>query len=333
MNDELFNECSKHYEANEKEFWNKLALFYGFSSANALRKKYQRARKARGLSLKIKQSNFDTLDNTSEYTTQKTIAKKDLPKILVFDIETSPLLAFVWGAYDQTIQPSNIIQDYVMFSWSAKWLFEKEIMSDVLTSDEANSHDDDRICRSIWNLINEADIVVTYNGDSFDLKKLNSRFIKNGLLLPNQYKHSVDLYKVMKSKFSMTSNKLDYVNAFLGLEQKIETGGFELWKKCYFGDSEALATMQKYNKNDVAITEMLYLKILPWITNHPNLNVWVEGEQPVCKNCGSDVLVWGNDYYYTATAKYQVCHCDNCGSMGRAKTNLLTKEKRKILLV
>ena len=35
----------------------------------------------------------------------------DLPKILLFDIETSPMEVYVWGLYKQFISHNNIIKD------------------------------------------------------------------------------------------------------------------------------------------------------------------------------------------------------------------------------
>jgi hypothetical protein len=329
MDDNLFAECTKHYEANESMFWGKLASQYGFATGNALRKRYQRARKSRGMSLKVKIGK----GNPSDYVTQtktKVVVRKDFPKILFLDIETSLLLLYAFGIYDQNIPIDNIVQDYHLISWSAKWIFNEKVESMVLTPEEAIAHNDKRIAMGIWDLVNEADIVVHFNGDKFDMRRMNTRFMINKLPPPNPYRQSVDLLKHVRRICGNTSNKLNYVNKILGLSLKIENSGMELWRKCFEGDAESLLKMEAYNRGDVVITESLYLEILPWITNHPNLNIWSDSETAVCKNCGNSMLTWLDKYYYTSNAKYQTCKCEKCGSYGRSKVNLVTKEKRRV---
>ena len=46
----------------------------------------------------------------------------DKPKILTFDIETSPVEAYVWGLWDQNIPIDFVKTDWTIFAWAAKWL-------------------------------------------------------------------------------------------------------------------------------------------------------------------------------------------------------------------
>jgi DNA polymerase elongation subunit (family B) len=217
-----------------------------------------------------------------------------------------------------------------VFSYAAKWLFEDEIIANVLTPKEATKKDDERIVREIWKLIDEADIVVTYNGDHFDFRKMNTRFVLYQLPPPSFYR-SVDLYKVAKDNFSMTSNKLSFVNTFLGIEDKTHTT-FDLWKRCWNGEQEALTELVNYNCNDSKITEMLYLKILPWIKNHPNIGLYNNEETSVCSKCGG-TIVWDGKFYYTQVAKYDTFRCSDCGSIGRSRYSILEKDKKKSVVV
>ena len=113
--------------------------------------------------------------------------KRDEAKILIFDIETAPLKAWVWNRWKQDVHLEQTISEWFMICWSAKWLGSEEVMGDCLTPHEILKEDDSRITESIWDLINEADIVIAHNGDNFDLPKLNSRFIVNGLVPPSTY--------------------------------------------------------------------------------------------------------------------------------------------------
>lgn len=91
------------------------------------------------------------------------IDKSKYPKILIFDIETSPMASYTWGRWKQNISLDQTISEWFMLSWSAKWLNNPNMMSDVLTPEEALREDDSRITKSMWQLFNEADIVLAHN--------------------------------------------------------------------------------------------------------------------------------------------------------------------------
>ncbi len=161
----------------------------------------------------------------------------------------------------------------------------------------------------MWKLINEADIIVAHNLDGFDLKRANTRFLKHNLPHPDYYR-KIDTLKVVRQNFKISSNKLDYVCKFLGLDTKINTGGFELWKKCYDGDKEALSKMNEYCNNDVKILENVYLELRPYIKNHPR----IELEDGKCPNCGSDNLKRVSPYK-TQRYEYEGYRCNNCSAL------------------
>lgn len=252
------------------------------------------------------------------------------PKILLFDIETSPMTVFVWGLYKQRINPSNVISDYFVISWSAKWLFSNETLSDVLTSGEAKAGDDARLIKGIWDLLNEADVVIAHNGVQFDIPKLNSRFIINGLTPPLPYK-TIDTCTQARKIFGFSSNKLDFIAKKLDLPiSKLHTS-FELWVDAIHGNSEALETMRVYNLNDVLVLEDLYVTIRPWIKSHPNLALYVESTEEVCPTClNAKIDIKGE--YATPRGLYKAFRCKKCGAVGRCGQNVLSKEKRKSLL-
>ena len=177
---------------------------------------------------------------------------------------------YVWGLkYNSYISPDNVIKDYSVLCWSAKWLFEPEVMGEKVTGKQAINREDADILTEMWRLLNEADIVVVQNGKKFDIPKLNSRFLLAGFP-PPMYYQVVDTKEVMAKHFGFSSNKLDYVNGFLGLDCKDEME-FQDWIDCVHGSEEALAKMLHYNKDDVVIMEELYLKLRPWIPGHANL--------------------------------------------------------------
>ena len=133
------------------------------------------------------------------------------PRVLLLDIETAPVLGFVWGLFDQNIALNQIHTDWHIISWSAKWL--NDPASKVMYMDQSkakNIEDDSKILKKMWNLLNEADIVVTQNGKKFDMKKLNARFILNNMGPPSPYRQ-IDTLVIAKKNFGFTSNKLEYM--------------------------------------------------------------------------------------------------------------------------
>src|SRR5690606_1184190 len=74
----------------------------------------------------------------------------------------------------------------------------------------------------------------------------------------------IDLLRIARRRFRFTSNKLQNLCYELGLPLKVETGGFDLWKRCADGDPVAWKEMRTYNIQDVIVTEQLMDRMRPW---------------------------------------------------------------------
>ena len=260
----------------------------------------------------------------------KQLIKTDtrLPKILIFDIETLPMHVRVWGLYKQRIPHTNVIKDWIVLSWAAKWLMDNNMMSDILTPLEVTDRDDKRICDSIWKLIDEADIIIAHNLERFDIRKLNSRFLINGLNPPSPYQ-SIDTLKHSQKIFAHSSHRLDWLGKLVRNEGKVDTD-YNLWIRCENGEQDALDYMLAYNKEDVGLLEEVYMWMRAWIRSHPNIGIYMDLQEPVCANCGSNNLV-SVGYYYTPAGKYESVRCE-CGAIGRYRSNNLSLEQSKKLI-
>lgn len=251
-------------------------------------------------------------------------------KILIIDIETAPMRSYTWGRWKQNVGLNQTISEFFLISWSAKWLYDTETMSDVLTPEEAIAEDDCRIVTKLWDLLDEAVIVIAHNGKSFDIPKINSRLILNGLPPVSSYTQ-IDTLEVVKKNFGFSSNKLDALCRYFGFDVKLDTN-FELWKGCMNGDKESLYYMEKYNKNDVDILEEVYLRLRPWIKMGFNMSLLNDSENIQCCSCGSnDIHEIDNKLYYTSVGAYKMYRC-SCGAISRGRKSILTKSKSKTTL-
>jgi len=250
------------------------------------------------------------------------------PKVLLFDIETAPILAYTWGIWDQNIALNQIKQDWFVLSWSAKWLGSKEVM--YMDQREAKDVSDDKpLLEGIWKLLDEADVVVTQNGKAFDQKKLYARFILNGMKPPSSFQHH-DTKKIASKHFAFTSNKLEYLTDKLNTKyKKIKNSGFTLWTRCLAGDLNAWKEMEKYNKYDVLALEELYLKLMAW---EPKVNYSVFMDETAFKCACGCVGLRSKGYAYNSSGKYKRYICKKCGKNYQSKQNELTLEKRKSIL-
>lgn len=234
-------------------------------------------------------------------------------KILLLDIENAPHQGYMWGLWQQNIGLNQLVQAGYTLCWAAKWYGEREMKFGSIYQDGTME-----MLKGIHKLMDEADCIVHYNGKKHDIPILNKEFVTYGFKPPSPAKH-VDLYQVAKAKFKFASNKMDYVSQALGLGKKHETS-FELWVACMENDPQAWKKMERYNKQDVLLLELIYDKFKPWIKDHANHNLYTEG-QLVCPNCGSK-HVQKRGFAYTALLKFQRYQCNKCGNWFRSNSSL-----------
>ena len=247
-------------------------------------------------------------------------------KVLVYDLETAPMLSYHWGRWKQNIGPAMTEQEGYVQCYCAKWLGDDKMYYDGLNLHGNSISDEKYVVASLHRLLDEADAVITFNGNRFDIPVVNTALIKHGFWPPSPSK-SIDLFRVVKSRFRFSSNSLNAVCEQLDLGQKAQTGGWQLWKGCMDGDAESWAKMQEYNEQDVLLTERLYDRLLPWINNHPNVNMYDHLTNDRCPNCGS-VHIVKNGTEYLATGAYQRYKCQDCGTNMRGKTMVNTAVQR-----
>ncbi len=246
-------------------------------------------------------------------------------KILTIDIENFPHLSYVWDLWNQNIGINQIEQVGRVVCFAAKWHGNPEV---EYYSDFHDGHE--AMVRQAYRLLDEADIVVSFNGKAFDIKKLKTEMVMlDHTMKPSNFQQ-VDLYQVAKTEFKFASNKLEYLLGQMSLGGKMKHSGFQLWIDCMNNDIDAWSDMREYNKMDVVKTEQLYDKWLPWISNHPNINVFAEDDDVEgCTRCGSSNFQ-KRGFHTNTFAKYQQYRCNDCGGWFKHKLSERLTEFRSV---
>lgn len=243
------------------------------------------------------------------------------PRTLVFDIETSPDVSYHWSRYDTNISLDHTLRRGGVICWAASWMQSARV---EFRSDWDDGHD--VMIARMHELLSEADIVVHFNGRSFDEKHLNREFDLAKLGPPAPFQR-VDLWQVGRSRFRYTSTKLDNYLLEKGLQRKVENAGFVLWRNVldFFGDlpddvvRKARRDMRRYNIGDVQSTKELYVdwRGSGWIFNHPNVGLYTDDDEPMCHACGSTELQ-KRGFARTQVSKFQRHVCKDCGTWGQS---------------
>lgn len=236
-------------------------------------------------------------------------------KILFLDIETSPLITYNWGLWEQNAVGIN--QDWFILCFAYKWGHENTYKSYKLPDFKGYSKDktnDKQLVSKIISLLDEADIVCGHNVKSFDLKKINTRAIVHGIKPPSPYQ-VIDTMSVSKSVSSFSSNRLNHITQQLGLGKKEDNGGFDTWLGCLSGDKNSWNKLEKYCKKDVKLLVDLYHTMKPWSKTHPNISSIV-GEDKLCPRCGAEKLQ-RRGYGYTGMSTHIRYQCTSCGGWSR----------------
>lgn len=236
-------------------------------------------------------------------------------RILLLDLESSPIVSAHWGLFNQNISIDQIREHPRVIGFGAKWYQGRpsRFWSEY-------HHSRQVMLEKARDLLDEADAVVTYNGQNFDQPWLHGEFAREGLEVPSPYK-TIDLYKIAKKAFRFPSHKLQYVSTALGQEGKKSTGGFKLWADCLWAEDEdvkrrAWAKMRSYCNRDVNELEPLFDTLRPYFPANLNLATVAGASGHHCPACGSG-NVQARGYAVAALRRYRRFHCQECGKWSR----------------
>lgn len=259
-----------------------------------------------------------------------------MPRILVLDIETQRGVVETWDLFPNYIPIDSVIVPKRILCFAAKWAGQKKVMFHAAWEDD----DVDAYCAMVaaaHDLLSEADVVVTWNGDRFDLHHFNAAFERLELGPPAPYR-SLDLIKTVKKHFKHgeLSSKLDwYAWQYLG-ERKTNHGGTDLWRDIRYGtEAEKLRAqriMTKYNKQDVVLTEKLFDRFRPWTGVNfaifePDLDE--NGRLKKCSHCLSENIE-SRGWAPALTYAHQRFFCRDCKGWSKGRKMVYSTELRPV---
>lgn len=206
-------------------------------------------------------------------------------KILIYDIETTRVKAWVWWSGKQFVSGDSLIDEPKIITIAYKWLGEDDIT--VLTWDEKSS--DKQLLEKFLKVYNSADMVIGQNNDRFDNRWVNARAMKYGLDV-NTFVRSFDIMRETKRLFRLPSYSMKYITNYLGIQTKLEHEGIKMWEKIQTGtpeeQKEYLQKMVEYNRQDIVATEDMYLTLRKYMGHKTHFGVLNGQERFTCPNCG-----------------------------------------------
>jgi len=258
------------------------------------------------------------------------------PKMYLLDIENTPQKGYFWGRFNQNIGSNQVVEPSYMLTWAAKDLNGTDVEFDSLFINQTayweDPKDDKRIIASMYEVLDEADIIIAHNGDNFDIKKIMARGMIHGLTPPSPFR-KIDTLKVARREGKFDSNKLDELAKFLGVPGKDETGGMPLWIDCMNGEPKAWDKMLSYNIQDIRVLEDVYRKIRHYDTKHPNIGQYYRDGKRRCTVCGSPAVRLTGGESHTNSSIFQEAVCGKCSHRMRVPGTIKTKPEKLVAVV
>ena len=177
----------------------------------------------------------------------------------------------------------------------------------------------DGFMRAVWDVFDQADLIIGHNADRFDARHLMGGWAEMGLPAPTPYK-VVDTLKIARGTFAYESNTLDALNKRLGIDAKTDKYDSRVAKAAVAGDKEAQDRIRFYNMGDIAASEALFDRLRPYARNIPHLGMWTDDEM-ACPSCGHTMTATGKTVHANVQ-RYEHLHCDNCGAHARGTATL-----------
>jgi hypothetical protein len=225
-------------------------------------------------------------------------------KILLVDIERLPGLAEAWDQKTRYVPYTKFHRLPETLCFTAKWYGRRRC---EFQSSWRQGHES--MVRRSWELYDQADIVVTYNGVKFDNEWLRADWQHYRLGDPRPWK-DVDLFRE-NLKFGRLSYSLAHLAQLLGLDGKSGHYDSGVAEAAMQGRRWAQSELRTYNIRDVTLLEEVYDECRGQLPSHPHLKVPLAKGELSCNQCGYSDLEDAGEYIAQVLVypQYRCTHC------------------------
>lgn len=244
-----------------------------------------------------------------------TASPSSSPKILIFDVETSPVLAWVWKTGPKiSVRPDQIKagQKFDIICICYKWAHEKTIHSLDWGIKRQNSA---AMVDAFSKIIEQADVAIAHNGDRFDIKQINTQRLFHNQP-PVAWPTSEDTLKQFKKHFYFPAYNLDYLAKTLTGSGK-DRMEFQDWIDIVeHKNPKALAKMIAYCKRDVQKLYEVWKKSAKYCKAKVHAGIISDANRDTCPRCAATKFR-RDGFIVTTVGRYQRYQCMACGHKWR----------------
>jgi len=242
------------------------------------------------------------------------------PKIILFDLETLPNLPEALKVWPQLSNyPGLTLRATITSIICAGW---KEYESGRTHCINAwdfpawkrDVNNDKHVVKALYEVLKDADAIVTHHGKKFDLPHLQTRLKKHKLNSLHNIPH-IDTKQTASRHLYSFNNRLGYLGEQFVGDKKLDHEGWPLWVKVHGRDPKAMDKITRYCKQDVKLLEKIFHDMRPLITNIPNYNLW--RDKDVCPTCGGEKMKSHGWKHNKVADSYKRLMCLSCGSVCR----------------
>ena len=251
------------------------------------------------------------------------------PRVLLFDLERLPgrFSRDIWEPRD--LQRLNYLHpdqwDEKPSTLCGSWLWYGEKRPGFVGAWE--SDDPWHVARTYRELMNEADVVVTFNGRRADLKWLRTDWAAAQIPIPRPFK-DIDLFIVARQAFSLEAKSLRYLCDFLGVPSKDGAYNAAEAKAAAAADGPERRRLVRYSKGDSLIMRPVLDRLRPYVRG-VNLGLYYLDDERRCPACGGTELT--RDGWTTTTVTTFALYRCECGAVSRSKHRRHAVEQRSAL--
>jgi DNA polymerase elongation subunit (family B) len=211
------------------------------------------------------------------------------PNVLFYDIETSPVKAYIWKCGDQVVRHNQLVEGASQTKIiSLAYAFNNDKVQTLHWDYE--KQDDKIIVKEFTRLTKLADIIIGKNNNAFDNKHIHTRLMFHKLSSSHDLMlKSEDLERQMRRYFNLQSFSLDYISNELGLGGKVKMELSDWIDIVEKKNIKSFHKMIKYGEKDVDDTRKIWNYCFKYFIPTHNLSALLG--KFCCRVCGSHKIV------------------------------------------